>query len=34
MKLKLIRLILYINIVNLIEIIIKINNILYKFKKE
>jgi len=34
MKLKLVRLLLYINIINLIEIIIKINNILYKFKKE
>ena len=33
-KLKLAYLILYINIINLIKITIKINNILYKFKKK
>jgi len=34
MKLKLIRLLLYINMIDLIKIMIRINNILYKFKKE
>jgi len=34
MKLKLIYLLLYTNIINLIETIVKINNTLYEFKKK